>query len=631
MKLFEPLIVRGMALKNRIVMPPMMVGVGYRSQRARSYYGERARGGVAAITVAGTSADLFVSDEAWGRPGGIASFAEGAHLLIETVHQAGAKIGVQLWYGNRFPAGMGEADNRGEAIAPSPKGEMRALTILEVEEIISRFARGAAKAKDIGFDYAEVHGAHGYLVCQFFSPADNQRTDRFGGDLAGRMRFGTECVKAIRQAVSEDYPLYYRLGAWEDRPSGITIDDSVTFARELEKAGVDVLDVSMGATTRPGLSPKLGPGEPEGTLVSYAAAVKKEVGVPVIAVGRIKTPAFAESVLTEGKADLVAIGRQLIADPFWPQKTAEGKEDEIVPCISCNICFDTGPTGSELRCSVNASAAKELEYQIKPAERPKKIIVIGGGPAGMEAARVAAIRSHEVTLYEKETKLGGQLIVAGVAPQKDEIPKFARYLSSQLGKTGVKVNLSLAVTDEFIKAERPDAVVIAAGASPIVPEDVPGVKRENVISALDVLTGVKKVGQKVVIIGGGMVGCETAEFLARKGKKVTIIEMLGEIGNDIGASNKEHTIYRLQSAGVEMITKMKAKEITERGITATQNNSTLTIEADTVVLAVGFTPNTDLTHKLIGIIPAVYVIGDCAEPRKILDAISDGARVGREI
>jgi 2,4-dienoyl-CoA reductase-like NADH-dependent reductase (Old Yellow Enzyme family)/thioredoxin reductase len=631
MKLFEPLVVRGMALRNRIVMPPMLVGVGYRGQRARSYYGERAKGGATAITVAGTSVDLFVSDEAWGRPGGVAAFAEGARLLTETVHQAGAKIGVQLWYGNRFPAGAGEADGRGVAVAPSPRGEMRALTISEIEEIISRFARGATQAREIGFDYAEVHGAHGYLFCQFFSPADNHRNDKYGGDLAGRMRLGVECVRAMRQAVGEHYPLFFRLGAWEDRPGGITIEDSTKFAVELERAGVDVLDISVGATSQPGSAVASGPGQPEGTLVPYAAAIKEKVGVPVIAVGRIKTSAFAESILTQGKADLIAIGRQLIADPFWPQKVAEGKEDEIVPCISCNVCMDTGPRGSGLRCSVNASVTRESEYQIKAAEKSRKVIVVGGGPAGMEAARVAAQRGHKVTLYEKKDKLGGQLLTATMATYKDEIANFTRYLANQLDKAGIKVKLGTEATAGLIKRGKPEAVIIATGATPIVPGDIPGVGGKNVIGALDVLSEAKETGQRVVVIGGGMVGCETAEFLAQKGRRVTILEMLDEIGSDIGVSTRQTVLYRLRNAGIEMVTKARAEEITERGVRATQNNAIRFFEADTVVLAVGFTPNTGLAQKLAGKVSAMYSIGDCVEPRKIVDAIGDGARVGREV
>lgn len=631
MKIFEPLTVRGMDLRNRIVMPPMLVGVGYRSERARSYYGERAKGGVAAITVAGTSVDLFLSDEAWGKPGGVAAFAEGCRLLTETVHNEGAKIGVQLWYGNRYPAGAGEMDGRGAPVAPSPRDDMRALTIPEIEDIFSRFAQGFLKAREIGFDYAEIHGAHGYLFSQFFSPIDNHRTDEFGGDLAGRMRFGTECVKAVRRAVGDGYPIYFRLGAWEDRPGGITINESVTFAQELEKAGVDVLDISVGASVQPDNAAISGPRVPEGALVPYAAAIKKHVGIPVIAVGRIKTAAYAESVLMEGKADLVAIGRQMIADPFWFQKVKEGREDEIVPCISCNTCLETGLLGLGLKCAVNASVTRETEYRLKTAEKPKKVFVIGGGPAGMEASWVAAQRGHNVTLYEKKNELGGQLLAASKAPYKGEIADLIGYLSHRVSRSGVTVKLGIEATADLIEGEKPDALIIAAGAIPTVPKDIAGAKGRNVLNATDVFADIKEVGQNVAVIGGGLVGCEIAELLSHKGKKVTIIEMLDEIGSDIGPFNKPATLYYLDNAGVNMVVKTKVQEITDKGVMAIRDNATVLYEVDTVVIAVGFTPDTELMRQLSGKISALFPIGDCVESRKIVDAINDGARVGREL
>jgi len=291
MKLFEPITIRGLEFKNRIVMPPMQVGVGLRSPRARAYYVERAKGGAGTIIMAATSVDLFVSDDAWARPGGVDSFLEGVGPLIEEVKQTGARIGVQLWHGNQFPAGTGTPqDTRGEAVAPSATEESRALTISETETIISRFAGAAANARRAGFDFVEVHGAHGYLACQFFSPATNHRDDKYGGDLRGRMRFGLDCVAAMRAEAGADYPIFYRLGAWEDIDHGITLEDGISFASELEKAGADVIDVSLGAMAGSALTPGPGSEQPEGTFVSLAEAVKRSVTVPVIVVGRFRTP-----------------------------------------------------------------------------------------------------------------------------------------------------------------------------------------------------------------------------------------------------------------------------------------------------------------------------------------------------
>lgn len=382
MKLFEPLSIRGMQVSNRIVFPPMVVGVGLRSRRARAYYAERARGGAGTIVVAATPVDLFVTDEAWKRPGAVAEFIQGIRPVAEAVRQAGAKIGVQLAHFNRYPCGTGVGDKRGEPVAPSPwfgkrdrweeEAQMRELTIAEIEDIISRFARAAAATKQAGFDFVEFHNAHGYLACQFFSPADNHRTDKYGGDLKGRMRFGLECISAMRLAVGDDYPIFIRFPAWEDRPRGINLEESTRFAVELEKAGVDCFDVSVG-TDAEGVYSPVGkglntPGKKarRGTFAWLAEAVKQKVKVPVIAVGRINSPKVAEAILTRDRADLIAIGRQLIADPFWPKKVMEGRAKEIVACDSCGGDCHGFIRSAEFGCKLNPRAGKE--WEIPPPE-----------------------------------------------------------------------------------------------------------------------------------------------------------------------------------------------------------------------------------------------------------------------
>ena len=368
MRLLEPITIRGMQLRNRIVMPAMQVFIGVRGRRARAYYTERARGGVAAVIVAPISVDLFVRDEAWGQPGAVASFVDGLRPLTAAVHEAGGKLGLQLWHGNRFPAGMGEAvdssnaDSPGERVAPSARDDMRQLSVDEIGSIVSQFATATLRCQEAGFDFVELHGAHGYLPCQFFSPIDNQRTDGYGGDLSRRMRFGLECVAAVRGAVGDDYPLFFRLATEEKRPGGIALADSIEYALELERAGVDELNVSIGAAD---FSDWVPPKKfPEGTFVPQAAAIKRKVHVPVIAVGRIHRAELAESILAEGKADLIAMGRQLIADPFWPQKVMEGRTQEIIACDSCNTnCVADLASGKSL-CRHNERAGKESEIPL---------------------------------------------------------------------------------------------------------------------------------------------------------------------------------------------------------------------------------------------------------------------------
>lgn len=360
--LFTPLKIKGLELKNRIIMAPMQLGLGFRSQRARAFYLERARGGIGAIILPGTAVDILASEEAWGSSEGLVSFLQGLSSLVADIHDAGARVGIQLWHGFHFPAGL--TGTQGDLVAPSPLGEARELTIAEIKSIIGKFAAAAAKAKEAGLDFVDIHGAHGYLLHRFFSPLDNHRSDKYGGSERKRMAFALECVKAIRQAVGEDYPLLWRLSAEEGVVGGITLAQSIKLASALKKAGVDVIDVSYGRSWRQIMPSRKWP---MGTYVTQAEAIKKAVNIPVIAVGRINSPQLAEVIVFQGRADLVALGRQLIADPQWPKKAQEGRYDDIVYCDSCNkncVRFIPGmvksPPSPDLPlCRINERAGKE--------------------------------------------------------------------------------------------------------------------------------------------------------------------------------------------------------------------------------------------------------------------------------
>ena len=631
MKLFEPMTIRGMVLKNRVIMPAMQINLGFRSERARAFYTERARGGCAAIVMPATSVDQFISDEVWGKPGRAAQFIDGCRSLTNDVHQAGAKVGVQLWHAKYLPSGIGMYDTRGQPIAPSASADRRELTTKEVEGMVAKFAAAAAAAKEAGFDFVEFHGAHRYLPCEFFSPLDNRRTDKYGGSRERRMTFGIESIKAMRAVVGKDYPIFVRLGARGDRPGDTTAEDAAAYAVELERAGADMFDVSVALTTERGSTATPGADRPMGTYVDLAEAVKRRVRVPVAGVGRINKPEVAEAILAQGKADLIAVGRQLFADAYWPEKIRTGRANEVRLCLSCNICMDLALSQGEMRCSVNPGLTRELECAIKPAQKKKKVLVVGGGPGGMEAATVAALRGHQVTLCEKEGRLGGQLLLAAIPPYREPIAELNQQMAGQLRKAGVEVKLNYEATPELIARAKPDAVVVAAGSTPAIPE-IPGVKGKNVVSALDVLSGRAKVGNRVVVLGGELVGCEVADYLADKGKKVTITRRGPEMAVKVSQRERDALLARLERQSVTMLPGVKYEEITAKGLVITdKEGKKRTLEADTIVIAAGATPKAELAEKLKGKVPEVHLVGDSVEPRRILEAIDDGARVGRQL
>ena len=653
-RLFEPIEVGSIELKNRVVMVAANTNGGdgeWIGERIKAFYEERAKGGVGLI-IAGMFSTVPIYP-GWGpRHLGIYDdrFIPGLRELVEVVHRGGAKIAAQLQVAGLPPeregapirlsstGGTWEAE-KGlpvELIGPSHipvsatrgRDRQRSLTVAEIGELMDYTAEGVRRVREAGFDAVDLRCGVGSLLSQFISPLTNKRTDDYGGDLENRMRFAMETIAAIKRKAGEDCTLLCRISGSDFVEGGHTLEDNQKVAAILEKAGTSAIYVAGGwfTSSRPFFQMSV----PRGALVYLAEGIKKAVTIPVMAGNRINDPLLAEQILAEGKADLIAMVRPLIADPEFVNKAQQGRFDDIRKCIACCRCFDMAVTGSPIKCTVNPRAVREVEYRVEPTQKPKRIFIIGGGPAGMEAARVAAMRGHEVTLFERKDRLGGHLLVASAAPYKEEIEDLIIHLVRQVEKEGVRVRTGEEVTAKTIEEEKPEAVVVATGATPIIPA-IPGARGSNIVTATEILAGEKEVAERVVIVGGGMVGCETAEFLVRKGKKVTIVEMLRRIATDLTPSYRWVVLQRLRDAGVRMETKATVREITKRGVWVDREGQSELIEADTVVLAVGLQPSRQLAERLEGKVKELYFIGDCVEARLIGEALEEGFCLGRQI
>lgn len=635
-KLFEPFQLKKVNLRNRIVMPPMASRLalpdGIVSETLINYYEERAKGGVGLIIVEFS----YIDDKASRAfPGQLGIYNEKLipllNELVERIKAHGSKIALQINHAGRSTSRtiIGRKPLAPSALTVARGDEMtKELSIEEIEEIIEAYGEAARRTKAAGFDLVEIHGAHGYLICQFLSPLVNRRTDKYGSD---RVIFALEVVKRVREKVGEDFPIGFRISGDEYVDGGITLELSKYYAKRLAEAGVDYIHVSGGTTVTVDkfISPMY---YPPGGLVYLAEEIKKVVSIPIITVGSIYDPLFAEKVLQEGKADLVSMGRALIADPELPKKAAEGRMEDIRPCIRCNQgCFSRLREFKTQRCTANALVGREKRLEIIPASGVKKVLVVGGGPAGMESARVAAMRGHKVILFEKENELGGQLRIASIPHFKRDIKRLIEYLYTQIKKLDVAIELGKEMNLDLIRTIEPDVVIVATGATAFVP-DIPGISKSFVQTATDILTGTKQSGKNTVVAGGGMVGCETAIYLAESGKNVTMIEMLGEIGIDLEPTSKIAVSKMLNENGVKIITNVKLKEIRDENIVIIDKNWVeRSIETETLVIALGSIPNRILIDELKGKNMKFYAIGDCVEPRKSINAIDEGFRIGREI
>ncbi|MEE9910394.1 MAG: NAD(P)/FAD-dependent oxidoreductase [Deltaproteobacteria bacterium] len=634
--LFKEAKIGSLTLKNRVIMPPMGTLMadegGFVSQVLIDYHEARAKGGCA-MNIVEVSAvhrstmgprNIGICDD---------SFLPGLKSLAQAIKTAGGKACIQLWHAGRQ---INSRDTGLPIVAPSPlpcpvcRELPVELSTDQIGELIDAFGDAAARAKRAGFDAVEIHGAHGYLIDQFMSAYSNHRQDEYGGPLEKRARFALEIIRNIRGKVGRDFPVLYRLSADEYVENGLTAADAKLIVKLIEDAGVDAVHVSAGVYgSLPWIIPPLD--MPEVPYLDNVAAVKSVASIPVIAAIRINDPVEADRIIGEGKADFVAVGRGQLADPEFCKKAQAGDFDSILKCIGCNQgCVDRlFMQGLPIRCLRNPATGQEKACELKPAEQKKTILVVGGGPGGLEAATTLQKRGHRVVLIEKASRLGGQFFLAGAAPMKKAMAEAASQMGRIAERQGVEIRLNTAFTKEVLAKLNPDEIIVATGSDPVRP-DIPGIDMQHVVYAQDVLEGRASTGDSVAVLGGGLVGMETVEYLCMQGKKVVVIELLKKVANGLGLTRKPQALRFLKDHHIPVLVNARCIEIKNGSVIVDVNGESQEIEGiDSVVVAVGVKPDHTVEHALKEAGCRCHVIGDARESGKALDAIWEGAAIGR--
>ena len=637
--LFQSIKIGSMEVKNRLVVPPM--GTNYPnddstvSDQLIEYHRENAKGGFGLITIEVTA--VSPTGKAIIREPGLwcDEQIEGYRRLADVIHEHGAKMSVQLHHAGRQT--MSVMIDGQQPVAPSPlacpfcQEVPHEMTNAEVYEMIDNFIDAAERAQIAGADAVEVHGAHGYLIAEFMSSYSNRRTDEFGGSFYNRTRFPRMIIEGIRRRLGNGFPIIFRMSGEEKTVGGRAIAETRAVARMMEEAGADAMHIAAGAYGSLewiwGCSDS-----PLAYMAKFAEEVKQSVSVPVIAVGRINDPFIAEELVASGRADMVSIGRQSIADPHFPNKILTGAIDEICPCVGCHQgCSEQMLMNNGVCCVVNPFAGHESDRKVVKTDAPKKIVIAGAGPAGLVSAWLLSARGHCVTIYEKEDFVGGNYLYAAYPPGKGDLAKAIRYWSRMCCKHGAKIKLGAPLTKEIVESEKPDAVILATGGVPLM-LPIPGMDGPSMLDATDVLSGKAVTGKKVLIAGGGMVGVETADFLGEYGREVTVVEMRDEVGIDVNIIVKITLMRRLRQHDVRMIVGATIEEFHEDGVTCTKDGETIDLRGfDSVVLAMGRVAYNPLEEELKDTAPEIHVLGDAVEAGKVFAATSSAAELALKL